>query len=202
MMPAWMMHISDACVYDAHTYDACIYNHRYLTLMRVCMMHISMILDPDACMHDAYIYDPWSECLCVWLTYVWCMYLWSSILDPDACMYDAYLWSLILMHVRMMHISMILDPDACVYDEHMYDPWIYDHQYLTLMHVCVMHVKNGDGRTYGKLNSRSRMHRLPQTLVQAVKSGGELVALPHCDQWHRLSSALSPSQLTPLLCRE
>ena len=62
-MPAWMMPISmiqdpDACVYDAHTYDACVYDHQYLTLMHVCMMHISMILDPDACMHDAYIYDP------------------------------------------------------------------------------------------------------------------------------------------------
>ena len=55
-----------------------------------------------------------------------------------------------------MHMSIILDPYAFVYDEHMYDACIYDHQYLTLMHVCVMHVKKW-GRTNGQLNSRSRM---------------------------------------------
>ena len=59
----------------------------------------------------------------------------------------------------MMLISMILDP--CVYDEHVYDACIYDHQYLTLVNVCVMHVKNGDGRTDeptdAKLNSGSRI---------------------------------------------
>ena len=54
------------------------------------------------------------------------------------------------MHVCMMHISMILDPGARVFDEHMYDACIYDHQYLTLMPVCVMHVKNGDERTNGR----------------------------------------------------
>lgn len=62
------------------------------------------------------------------------------ILDPDACKHDAY-------------ISIILDPDACVYNEHMYDPWIYDHQYLTLMHVCVMHVTNGGERTNEQTDS-------------------------------------------------
>ena len=55
------------------------------------------------------------------------------------------------MHVCMMHISMILDPDARVFDEHMYDACISDHRYLTLMHVCVMHVKMGtNGRTNGR----------------------------------------------------
>ena len=49
-----------------------------------------------------------------------------------------------LVHVSMMHISMILDPNGYVYDEHMHDACIHDHQNLTLMHVCVMHVKNGD----------------------------------------------------------
>ena len=102
-------------------YVACIYDPRSLTLMHVCMMHISMILDhnhmypwcmmhvsmildPDTCMYDVhmfnacvydaymYINDPWS-----WYMYPWCMYLWSLILDPDTCvydvrMYDAYIW--------------------------------------------------------------------------------------------------------------
>ena len=44
------------------------------------------------------------------------------------------------MHIRIMRIYMILDPDACVYDEHMYDACIYDHRYLILVHVCVMHI--------------------------------------------------------------
>ena len=68
------------------------------------------------------------------------------------------------MHVCMMHISMILDPDACVYNEHMYNVCIYDHQYFTLMHVCVMHVKKRDGRTDGKLNSRSRINCLSKQI--------------------------------------
>ena len=59
------------------------------------------------------------------------------------------------MYVCMMHISLILDPDTCVYDEHMNDACIYDHQYLTLMHVCVMHVKNGDGRTDERTDERT-----------------------------------------------
>ena len=55
----------DACVYDAHMYVACIYDPRSLTLMHVCMMHISMILDPneylhDACIHDANMYDAYT----------------------------------------------------------------------------------------------------------------------------------------------
>ena len=64
-------------------------------------------------------------------------------------MYDAYIYdaSLILMHVCIMYISMILDPDGYVYDEHMYAACIYHYQYLTLRPVCVMHVKDGDGRT-------------------------------------------------------
>ena len=44
----------DACVYDAH-----IYVPRSLTMMHVCMMRISMILDldPEACMYGACVYD-------------------------------------------------------------------------------------------------------------------------------------------------
>ena len=34
-----------------------------------------------------------------------------------------------------------------------------------MMHVCVMHVKNGDGQTNGKLNSRSRIYLLSLILI-------------------------------------
>ena len=44
----------DACIYDAF-----IYVPRSLTMMHVCMMHISMILDldPEACAYGACVYD-------------------------------------------------------------------------------------------------------------------------------------------------
>ena len=44
----------DACIYDAF-----IYVPRSLTMMHVCMMHISMILDldPEACVYGACVYD-------------------------------------------------------------------------------------------------------------------------------------------------
>ena len=59
----------DACVHDAHIHDpgpdtcmcdAYIYVPQSLTMMHVCMMHISMILDLDpkhACMYGACVYD-------------------------------------------------------------------------------------------------------------------------------------------------
>ena len=81
----------DASRYDAFRYDSCMYD--------ACIYDPwSLIIDPDAYMYDAYIYDPWSWCMCVWRRYEWCIY-------P---------WSLTLIHVFMMRISMILDPDACV----------------------------------------------------------------------------------------
>ena len=43
----------DACVYDADMNDAYIHGI-HLILMQVCVMHISVILDPD---YDGYIYD-------------------------------------------------------------------------------------------------------------------------------------------------
>ena len=99
----------------------CIYNvPRSLTLMHVCMMHISMIL------------DPWS-----WYMHVWCIYLCSSILDYTACVYDAHIYdprSLTLIYVCMMHISMILDPwlwCMCVWCTYLWS-WT--------MHVCMVHV--------------------------------------------------------------
>ena len=37
-------------------------------------------------------------------------------------------------------------------------------KHVSMMHACVMHVKNGDGRTNGKLNSRSRIKNLLKIL--------------------------------------
>ena len=47
-----------------------------------------------------------------------------------------------MMHVCTMHIYMLLDHYAYVNDE----ACIYD----SMMHACVMHVKNGDGRMNGQ----------------------------------------------------
>ena len=46
----------DACVYDADMNDAYIHGI-HLILMQVCVMHISVILDPDVHCYDAYAYD-------------------------------------------------------------------------------------------------------------------------------------------------
>ena len=35
-------------------------------------------------------------------------------------------------------------------------------KHVSMMHACVMHVKNGDGRTDGKLKSKSRMLNVAQ----------------------------------------
>ena len=96
---------------DTSVYDVFINVPWSLTLMHVCMMHISMILGPwswyihvwciylcslildyTACVYDAHIYDPgpWLWCMCVWCTYLWS---WTLILKHacmcGACIYDA-----------------------------------------------------------------------------------------------------------------
>ena len=48
-----------------------------ILMMHICMMHLSMILDPDTCMYDAHIYDPPS----LTLMHVCMMHI-SMILDP------------------------------------------------------------------------------------------------------------------------
>ena len=70
--------------------------------MHLCMMYISMILNPDTCIYDAYI------CSSI-LDYDACVHD-AHIHDPgpDTCMCDAYIYvpqSLTMMHVCMMHIS-------------------------------------------------------------------------------------------------
>ena len=61
---------------------------------------------------------------------------------------------------RMMQISMILDTDAYIYDAANFvtDGRTNGRTDKAILGVgCVMHVKNGDERTNGKLNSRSRI---------------------------------------------
>ena len=64
---SWYMHVwciylcSSILDYDACVYDAHIYVPRSLTMMHVCMMHISMILDlilKHACIYDAANFVP------------------------------------------------------------------------------------------------------------------------------------------------
>ena len=94
---SWTLILKHACMYGTCIYDAANFVTDEQGDSR------SRIHDPDTCMYDAYIYDG-----CIHEV----MHV-SVILDPDTCMYDAYInvpWSLTLMHVCMMDISMILDP--------------------------------------------------------------------------------------------
>ena len=74
--------------------------------------------------------------------YPWCMYPWciypsmihvSMILDPDTCMYDAYilmwLWCTCLLCIYPWPLILI---HALMYDAYIHDPW-----YLTMLYVCV-----------------------------------------------------------------
>ena len=71
-------------------------------MMHICMMHLSMILDPDSCMYDAYIYVPRS----LTLMHVCMMHI--SMILKHACMYGACIY------------------DAYVHDAFMYDAYICD----------------------------------------------------------------------------
>ena len=105
-----MMHIP-ILIPDTCMYDAFINFPRSSTLMHVCMMHTSIILDPDTFVYDACIYDAA-----------------NLSFDPDTYIY--------LMHVCTMHIHMLLDHDAYVHDA-----YICDIQSLTMLHVCMMRLK-------------------------------------------------------------
>ena len=147
------MHVRCICSWSWCTYILCIYPWplilihafinfpRSLTLMHVCMIHISMVLDLDSyvCVYDVYIYGfgPWS----------WSMHV-CIILDPDVCMHvrcicswSWYMWpwctylSLFLIHACMMHLSTFLDPRLwCMY------VWCIHLLSLILTHLCMMHV--------------------------------------------------------------
>ena len=65
---------------DTCMYDAFINVPRSLTLMHMCMMHISMILDldPEACMYVSFL-TLMFVCMCD-----------AYVLDPDTCDHDAH----------------------------------------------------------------------------------------------------------------
>ena len=167
---SWYMHVwciylcssildSDACMSDAHIYDP-----RSLTLMHVCMMHLSMILDPDpeACMYvwcmcawcGKFCHERTNErtnkailgegCSWSWYMWPWCTYVW--------CIYP---WSLILIHACMMH-TMILHPwlwCMCVWCTYLWS-WI-----LILKHACMYDVCVHDAANFvtnGPTNERTR----------------------------------------------
>ena len=69
------------CMYDAYILDpdTCHYAH-------ICMMLLSMILDPDTCMYDAFICVPQS----LTLMHVYMMHI--SMILKHACMYGACIY--------------------------------------------------------------------------------------------------------------
>ena len=79
--------------------------------MHVCMMHVSMIIDPHACVFDA----------CMMPLSMMRLKFCDGRTDGQG--------PLILMHVCMMHTSMINDPD--------YDGYINDSLSLTLVLICM-----------------------------------------------------------------
>ena len=93
--------------------------------MHVSIMHIHMLLDHVCTMHI------------------------HMLLDNDAYVHDAYICdiqSLTMLHVCMMRLKFCDQPTnnailgvGCSMPIHM--------KHVSMMHACVMHVKNGDGRT-------------------------------------------------------
>ena len=120
-----------AYVNDALMYDAYIHDPWDLTMLHVCVMHISMIRqfghgradgrtngDPDtrmydACIHDAAylscMYKPRLWCIYTLCMYVLCIYICSLIMYARCI----YICSLIMMHMCMMHTSVIFNPWLC-----------------------------------------------------------------------------------------
>ena len=99
-------------VYAMHTSiilcDAYIYVPQSLTMMHVCMMHISMILDldPETCVYVACMVRVCMMCVCMMQMFL-----------------DLHIY---FMHVCMMHIHMFLDHYAYVLDALVYDAYICD----------------------------------------------------------------------------
>ena len=110
-----------------------------MRLDHVCTMLIHMLLDNDAYSHDAYICD---------------------------------IQSLTMLHVCMMRLKFCDQPtnqptDKAILGVGCSMPIRMKH--VSMMHACVMHVKNGDGRTdgrtNGKLNSRSRIELVSASYI-------------------------------------
>ena len=111
---------------------------RDLTMMHICMMHLSMMLDPDTCMYDAYIYPDTRDLTMMHI----CMMHLSMMFDP----------------VCMMHISMVLNPWLwCMYVWCIYDSWIYDAIFFGDERTD----ERTNGRTNGQGDSRSLISTAP-----------------------------------------
>ena len=159
-----------AFIHDPDT--ACIFGLRSLTLIHVCVMHTSIIRDPDTCVYDACIHDaaylscmskPWLWCIYTLCMYVLCIYICSLIMYARCI----YICSLIMMHMCMMHTSVIFNPWLCCMC--VWCGWNFvtnkailgvgcsmpiRMKHVSMMHACVMHVKNGDRRTNKQTNGR------------------------------------------------
>ena len=109
---------------DTYMYDAYIYVPRSLTLMHVCMMHISMILDldPEACM---YVYGA-------------CIYDAANFVTDQRTDGRIYIYAPQYMLVHKMHIY---THDACTHHMHVC------RMQIPMMYVFMMHVKKWDKRT-------------------------------------------------------
>ena len=125
------MHIYMLLDHYAYVNDAYIHDPWDLTILLVCVMHISMMRqfchgrtdgrtngDPnmrvyDACIHDAAylscMYKPRLWCIYTLCMYVLCIYICSLIMYARCI----YICSLIMMHMCMMHTSVIFNPWLC-----------------------------------------------------------------------------------------
>ena len=79
-----------------------------LVLIHVCVMHISMFL------------DPWLWCMCVWCTYPWS---WTLILKHVCMLHVWYVcvWCVCVYDANVPWPAYILY--ACMYDAYTYVPW-------------------------------------------------------------------------------
>ena len=106
-------------------YDAYICVPQTLTLMLVCMMHISMIL--DSCMYEArMVHASTYDAIFFGNEHTFNGRSSSSSRSEQgyygvgmihACMmHVSILIHMTTMHICMMHLSMILNPDTCTHD--------------------------------------------------------------------------------------
>ena len=86
-------------------------------------------------MHTSMILDTWLCCMCVWCG-------WNFVPDEQGD-------SRSRMHIYMYYAYtyMLLDHYAYVLDALMYDAYICDPWYLTMLHVCMMRLKFCHQRT-------------------------------------------------------
>ena len=110
-----------------------------------------------------------------------------------------------------MHIHMLLDHYAYVNDALMYDAYICDPWYLTMLHVSMMRLKFCYERTDGRTDERTRRFQeldhkilhciailkpfLPKTQLRFLERLGETKQFPDCRPVHFSLGQLSPTAL-------